>query len=73
MANATRGKINLESNSSGTKTKKSRKQSQTKLDLCKDCEITMEDDTKALTCSFCHKWVCTQCLDIPDELYLGFI
>ena len=38
-------------------------------DKCNNCSIPITCDTKALSCNFCYKWVCTTCLDIPDELY----
>ena len=38
-------------------------------DVCKDCDSQIESDTKALSCNFCHKWVCTDCLEISDDLY----
>ena len=38
-------------------------------DICKDCNGEIGSDTKALSCNFCHKWVCTACLEISDDLY----
>lgn len=53
-----------------TKRKSSRtQQPQQKTERCKDCEISLDSQSKALTCDFCRKWVCTSCLDIPDDLY----
>ena len=39
------------------------------LESCRDCECEIKSGTKALSCNFCHKWVCTKCLEVPDELY----
>ena len=36
---------------------------------CKDCNILIGKDTKALSCNFCHKWLCTSCLEVNDDLY----
>ena len=66
MSSQRRGKGVSDHNS---KSKKSTKLSQVIVELCKDCEAPIGDDSKALTRRFCHKWVCTKCLDIPDELY----
>ena len=41
----------------------------TEIDVCKNCEELISKNTKALTCNFCHKWVCISCLEVPDELY----
>ena len=38
-------------------------------EFCSDCDIEIRSDTKALSCNFCHKWVCTKCLEVPDKLY----
>ena len=38
-------------------------------EICKDCGIIIERTTKALSCNFCHKWVCTNCLEVADDLY----
>ena len=34
-------------------------------EICKDCGIIIERTTKALSCNFCHKWVCTIVLFTP--------
>ena len=34
---------------------------------------TIDDHTEALTFNFCHKWVCTKCLEISEDLYIVLI
>jgi hypothetical protein len=36
---------------------------------CQNCGIKINKHSKALDCSYCHKWVCTPCLAISDDLY----
>ena len=36
---------------------------------CKDCAKVIDDNTEALSCNFCHKWVCVVCLEISEDLY----
>ena len=37
---------------------------------CKDYNILIGKDTKALSCNFCHKWLFTSCLKVNDDLYV---
>ena len=52
-----------------TKKKSSKKEIKDLDDYCKECSRIISSDTKALNCNFCFKWVCTECLEVPDELY----
>ena len=51
------------------KKKPSKKDSKDSDEHCRDCRKVISADTKALNCNFCFKWVCTSCLEVPDELY----
>ena len=52
-----------------TKKRTSKKDNKDSDDHCKDCRKIIYSETKALNCNFCFKWVCTECLEVPDDLY----
>ena len=69
---ASRGKGSTSSLSDDPKSKKkvSKGNKRSSGDKCKDCGLEIDKDTKALNCNFCFKWVCIQCLEVSDELYM---
>ena len=36
---------------------------------CKDCNKELSESSQAMTCDICHRWLCIQCLEVPEELY----
>ena len=69
---ASRGKGSTSSLSDDPKNKKKANKGNKRSsgDKCKDCGLEIDKDTKALNCNFCFKWVCIQCLEVSDELYM---
>ena len=39
-------------------------------DKCLACNIALEDDSHAILCDECDKWIYTKCLDMPEPEYL---
>ena len=39
-------------------------------DNCLACNIALENDSYAILCDGCDKWICTECLDMPEPEYL---
>ena len=37
---------------------------------CLSCNIALEDDSHAILCDECDKWICIECLDMPEPEYL---
>ena len=36
---------------------------------CVKCDITLKDDDECIMCDKCKKWICTDCANIPDEIF----
>ena len=39
-------------------------------DNCLACNIALENDSYAILCDGCDKWICTKCLDMPESEYM---
>ena len=39
-------------------------------DKCLACEIDLDDDSSAILCDGCEKWICIDCMDMPEPEYV---
>ena len=65
----TRSKSNVKTDGNRKKKHSSKSKNRNETVKCKDCNKELSEGSQAMTCDICHRWLCIQCLEVPEGLY----